>query len=275
MKATGRKIGLDVQIVDGHLQCTPIAPDGPCYSMDFVLPSMKMVEACRADDFDFFQPFIDAGKLTVEQMHRAAQRYYLGKTRSGRPIFWMIDDMLDPLDAHITPDSWISTLLKAREPFLQYWRVRHCLFGLHLLMSDVECRVNPQVPIAIVESERSAVLLSELFPENLWLAYVSIPHLDIDLFAPLQGRNVTIYPRTDPSFSTYLFFDDLAASIRKHYDIHTTVSSILEDNATDAQKERCIDLIDFILEDQSHTDNTYNSWSYICLDGKDLCEHST
>ena len=277
LKAIGRNIGLDVQMVEGHLLCTPLDPDDPRYSQDFVLPSMKMIDACRADDFDFFLPLISAGKLSVEQMHRAAQSYYLGKTRSGLPIFWMIDDMLSPLDAHIGSDSWISTLLKAREPLLQHWRLQHCLFGLHLLChteiteitdnqfsnsqildkrhscSDIKSvssvkSVVENMPIAIVESEASAVVLSELFPESLWLAYVSATHLDIELFAPLQGRNVTIFPRTDPTLSTYLFFDDLATSIRRHYDIHLTVSSLLEDHATDSQKSRCIDLLDFLLE---------------------------
>lgn len=238
------------------------------HQADFYLPSMKMVEACRADDFDFFQPFINAGKLTVEQMHRAAARYHLGMTKSGQPIYWMIDDMLDPLDAHITPDTWISTLLKRRDPMLEYWCFQRCLFGMHLLKSDVRCMrsdVNslvtssrkskcPKAPVCIVESERSAVVLSELFPESIWMAYVSVMDLDIELFAPLQGHNVTIYPRTDPTFSTYLFFDDFAATVREHYDIHITVASILEDNATDTQKERCIDLLDFILDDLCHTE---------------------
>ena len=256
LKAIGRDIGLDVQMVDGHLQCTPLNPDDPRYSLDFVLPSMKMVDVCRADNFDFFQPFIDAGKLTIEQMRHAAQRYYLGKTRSGHPIFWMIDDMLDPQDAHIDSDSWVSAILKAREPLLRHWRARHCLFGLHLLMEDGRGMmedgksVRPKT-ICMVESEQSAVVLSELFPESLWMAYVSMTHLDPELFAPLQGRTVTLYPRTDPSYSTYPFFEDLAATVHERYRIHITVASILEDNATDAQKERCIDLLDFLLEDSS------------------------
>ena len=85
-----------------------------------MLPSMPMVEACRAMDFDCFMPFIAAGKLTEQQMHHAADRYHLGKTKSGQPIYWMIDDMLRPLDAHIG-DGWISTLLKKREPILDFW----------------------------------------------------------------------------------------------------------------------------------------------------------
>ena len=209
---------------------------------DFILPSMPMVDVCRADDYNFFTPFIDAGKLTIEQMHNAAERYHLGKTRNGQPIFWMIDDMQTPLDAHIG-DSWISTRLKAREPLLKYWQVQHCLFGLHLLMED-----NSNPPIAIVESEQSAVILSELFPECTWMAYTTTLHLSPDLFAPLEGRTVTLYPRTDPTLSTFLFFEDLADLVRRYYDMDITVDSTLEDHATADQKDRCIDILDFILE---------------------------
>ena len=92
------------------------------------------------------------------------------------------------------------------------------------------------------------MVLSELFPDVLWMAYATVEHLDVALFAPLRGRTVTLYPNTDPSFSTYLFFHDLAESIRGRYDLHVSVASILEDHATPAQKERCIDLLEFLRE---------------------------
>ena len=247
-----------------------INPDATKKFVDFSLPSMPMVEACRADDFDFFQPFIATGHLTLEQMHHACQRYHLGKTKSGQPIYWMIDDMLTPLDAHIGT-TWISTLLKAREPLIASWRVSHCLFGLHLLchteiteITDFESLEGAAIKqgsnisviseisvchnktICVVESEASAVILSELFPETIWMAYATTSHLSPDLFAPLEGRTVILYPRTDPTLSTYLFFEDLASLVRQHYDLDITVDSTLEDHATDEQKDRCIDLLDFL-----------------------------
>ena len=280
-KSIGREIGLDVQMVEGHLVCTPLDPKDPRYSMDFVVPSMKMISACRADDFDFFQPFIAAGKLTVEQMHHAAQRYHLGKTKSGQPMYWIIDDMLQPFDAHIGQDAWISQLLKKREPLLQYWQVHHCLFGLHLLTNtnltnntnkkfsnspilDSEKKdsfdsfdsCSEEKPICVVECESSAVVLSELFPDSIWMAYCTVPHLDIQLFEPLQGRTVTIYPCTDPCMSNILFFEELCDSVRKHYDITLSVDRTLEDHASDAQKSRHIDLLDFLLESLTHTETT-------------------
>lgn len=235
--------------------------------VDLMLPSWPMVDACRADSLDAFQPFIAAGKLSVEDMQQACDRYYLGKTKTGTPIYWMIDDMNTPLDAHIG-DRWISTLLKQREPLIANWQVQHCLFGLHLLAhaeahtgdwrncgiakqkaSNATGGPVPSVrPIAIVESESSAIVLSALFPETIWLAYATTSHLDPDLFAPLEGHIVTIYPRTDPTLSTYLFFQDLVSLTLQRYDLDITVSPLLEDNATADQKARCIDLLDYLKE---------------------------
>ena len=217
---------------------------------NFTLPSMPMVEACRADEFDFFQPYIQSGMLSADQMNRAAERYYLGKSRSGKTMFWMIDDMMQPLDARIG-DTWLSKLLKRREPLLEYWPVKHCLFGEHLtplLLGGGARGGEDKTQISIVESESSAVILSELFPECLWMAYSTTVHLVPELMAPLQGRNVTIYPRTDPTMSTYVFFLDYAQHVRKHYDINLRIDSTLENHATPEQKEQCIDILEFILK---------------------------
>lgn len=88
--------------------------------------------------------------------------------------------------------------------------------------------------------------MSELFPENIWMAYATTAHLCPELFVPLQGHTVTLFPRTDPTLSTYLFFEDLAALVRQRYGLDITVDTTLEDHATDAQKDRCIDLLDFL-----------------------------
>lgn len=213
--------------------------------VDFIFPSMPMVKACQACEFDFFKPYIDKGIITVKQMHNAAQRYYLGKSKSGKPIFWMIDDMMTPLDALIGSDVWISALLKKREPLLQYWTVKHCLFGLHLI-SDSE-----DMPVSIVESERSALILSELFPENIWLAVMSATYFTIDLLKPLVGRKVKVFPDTDSTMSNYVSWLELAKMAHDGYHIDIGVSYYLEEHATAEQKERKIDLVDFLIESHS------------------------
>jgi hypothetical protein len=218
-----------------------------------------------AYDSDLCREVLDKSWLTEPQMRHAAERYRLGKSRSGKCIYWMIDDLGYVRDGHLG-DAWASQLLKAREPkLLSHWHPSHCLFGLHLLTENnfkghtaqpvpkalsvfSVISVCNQKTVCVVETERSAVILSEIFPEFLWMAYATTSHLTPDLFAPLAGHTVIIYPRTDPTGSTYLFFLDLADQVRRLYDINLTVDSTLEDHATDEQKAREIDLVDFIFQ---------------------------
>ena len=107
----------------------------------------------------------------------------------------------------------------------------------------------------MVESEASAVILSELFPESIWMAYAYPANMTVDLLEPLQGCSVSIYPQTDPHMEIYLSFLDFADTLRRVYpSIDISIERILEDNATDEQKQRNIDLVDFLFE--SHTDST-------------------
>lgn len=213
-------------------------------SLDYILPSGKMVEACRADDFGFFWPWIATGRLSEAQMRHACQRYLLGKTKSGQPMYWMIDEMMTPLDAHLGTAGWLSALLKLRTPLLHYWPVSHCLFGLHLLATTS----RPNQSVGLVESEASAVILSELFPECLWMAYATIGHLDLDLLEPLAGRVVTIYPRTDSTMDNYLFFLDYAERVSRRHTLTLHIDTTLEQHANESQKARNIDILDYLYE---------------------------
>ena len=100
--------------------------------------------------------------------------------------------------------------------------------------------------IGIVESERSAVILSEARPELLWLAYAYPLNLTVDLFEPLQGHTVTLFPRTDPNQDNYYAALEFADQVHRRYHLDFRVSSLLEDNATPAQKSAEIDLADFL-----------------------------
>ena len=96
----------------------------------------SMVELCRSNDSDFCREVVARGWLTEEQMAHAAERYRLGRSRSGRCIFWMIDETGRVYDGHIG-NSWVSAMLKAREPeLLKDWHTEHCLLGLHQLKNE-------------------------------------------------------------------------------------------------------------------------------------------
>ena len=196
-------------------------------------------------DSDFCREVISRGWLTEQQMAHAAERYRLGKSKSGRCIFWMIDETGIVRDGHIG-DCWASLMLKGRAPkLLSWWHADHCLFGLNLL-----CHTE-NAPVCVVEKEASAVVLSELFPQYLWLATVYPMNFNVCSFEPLQGHDVTLFPSTDETMDNYLAWCELADQARRVYGLHIVVQDVLEQHATPAQKAARIDLLDFITDSDS------------------------
>ena len=59
---------------------------------------------------------------------------------------------------------------------------------LHLLNSD------KNKSIALVESEKSAIIASIAFPEFIWMATGGLMNLKYDLLKPLAGRRVILFP---------------------------------------------------------------------------------
>ena len=203
---------------------------------DFQRPLKPMVVV--AHDSDFCQEVVAKGWLTKEQMAHAAARYRLGKSNSGKCIFWMIDELGQVRDGRLGT-SWVSVMLKAREPeLLRGWYAKHCLFGLHLL--------KPAATVCVVEAERSAVVLSELFPEHLWMAVMEDTYFTLDLLEPLQANRVVIYPHTDMTQDNFLCWEEMADEARRTYQLDITVSDVLEKHASQEQKQRSIDLLRYL-----------------------------
>ena len=57
---------------------------------DYLKPAAPMVQV--ATDSELCLEVIGKGLLTQQQMAHAAQRYRLGKSRSGKTIFWLFDE---------------------------------------------------------------------------------------------------------------------------------------------------------------------------------------
>ncbi len=205
---------------------------------DRIHPSL-LVRSCRSDRSDFCLETVDKGWLTQRQMTQAAERYYLGRSHSGKPIFWMIDEQGITRDGHIG-DSWVSKMLQARHPDAYYGFIAsHCLFGQHLL--GVAGRA-----VGLIESERSAIILSGVYPQMTWMAWVYPCNLTVELLKVLKGRQVILYPRASETMDYYMSCFDTADYVRRNYGLDITVSPILEQHATIAQKQSKIDLVDFL-----------------------------
>lgn len=116
----------------------------------------------------------------------------------GSVIFWYIDIdnqvrsgkimQYDPNNGKRVKEpyplvTWVHKVLK-----LQNFNLNVCLFGEYLLNK------YPNKTVAIVESEKTAILASACYPNLIWLASGSLSYLNFKRCQVLKGRNVILYP---------------------------------------------------------------------------------
>lgn len=79
------------------------------------------------------------------------------------------------------------------QPYFSGERLEQVAFGEHLL------RLRPSSPVAVVESEKTAVMMSSLFPQAVWLAVGGSQNLyrigsRLNGLKEMEGRKVIAYP---------------------------------------------------------------------------------
>ena len=105
--------------------------------------------------------------------------------------------------------------------------------------------------ISIVESEKSAVILSEKFPDFIWLSCGGLQTFKPDLLEPLLQYRVIIFPDTDPQGEAFRKWSQVATEAQRLYKFRypLRVSPLLELKSTPEQKQRKIDLVDFLYDE--------------------------
>ena len=202
----------------------------------------------------FCRACVATGYLTWTQMQRAVRRYRLGMSRDGGVIFWQIDMLGQVYDGkimyyrqdchrdHHHQPTWVSAVLNQFYGFPSDVPTTHCLFGLHLLDEDRDRAV------AVVEAEKTAVIMSETFPQYLWLATGGLSCLNESSLFPLRRRRIMLFPDTDTTGKTYNEWYHRAKKAEWLLGHPVTVSPLLERQATPDQKKRKIDLVDYVFE---------------------------
>lgn len=139
-------------------------------------------------------------KFNAATVKRMKQDYFIGTSKHwpGATVFWQVDRfghiragkvmLYDPATGkrvkvpfnHVT---WVHTVLQ-----LPNFNLKQCLFGEHLL------RKYPDRSVAIVESEKTAIILSAYIDTCVFVATGGCGNLSAAMCEPLRGRDVFLFP---------------------------------------------------------------------------------
>ncbi|WP_417237377.1 DUF6371 domain-containing protein [Bizionia paragorgiae] len=186
--------------------------------------------------------------FSEDEVKDAILKYLIGTSKywNGATVFWQIDNqqkirhgkimLYDPetgkraknADGKAYINSVRSTLK------LKDFNLKQCLFGLHLI-NESETRT-----VAIVEGEKTAVIMSLFKPEYVWLATGSKQGFKYDMLKPLKSYKIIVFPDK----SEFVDWQDKAMEL-KNFGFDISVSSYLEN--TDNPKGT--DLADIFIDE--------------------------
>ena len=153
-----------------------------------------------------------------------------GQTRTGKVMYYNAETghrVKEP-QAFV---SWAHSELK-----LQDFHLKQCLYGEHLLK-------NSSSPVMLVESEKTAVVMSHFIPDYIWLATGGKNGcFNSEAMQVLKGREVTLIPDLGATEQWNAKSALLSGICKK-----VTVSDILERTATEEQRTQGLDIADFFL----------------------------
>jgi hypothetical protein len=202
------------------------------------------------NDNNTFTNFLMAlfGKERAENL---VNKYHIGTTKSGEVIFYQVDlkgnvrsgkvmkyNLIESNQTALGTDckrdkttfpNWVHSKLK-----LENFNLNQCLFGEHLLTDNQT--------VAIVESEKSAIIARLYFPQFVWVACGGKEGLGNEKLKVLNGKNVILFPDLN-GFDKW----NLKANEMRAFCKSVAVSDLLEQVATDAERTSGLDLADYLL----------------------------
>ena len=186
--------------------------------------------------------------IGTEAANTQFERYMVGTSKKwgGAAVYWQIDKEgnvragkmmgYNPKDGHrikepILQVSWVHSELK-----LPDFHLKQCLFGEHLLATS-------SATVMLVESEKTCLIASHFMPDYLWLATGGKDGcFNEEAMQVLHGRDVILMPDLG-AIEKWTKKSSMLKPICKS----VTVSTILEQMATDEQRKAGLDISDFFL----------------------------
>lgn len=194
-----------------------------------------------------------------ETVNRMIKNYFIGTKfywNDYATIFWQVDNELKIRSGKVMlyncltgrrvkaksylPFNWVHKLEK-----IDKFNLSQCLFGLHLINEF------PDKTIAIVESEKTAIIMSEIYSDYLWMACGSLGGIKKSLLEPIFDRRIILFPDLSKKNKKGLTAYDIwkeKAELLKSKGFKIEISTILEKNGSEIEKEEGCDIADYFIK---------------------------
>ena len=192
-------------------------------------------------------------QFSVEITSELISKYFISTSKqwNGSTVFWQIDIEGKVRTGKIMLYDEV-TGYRVKKPYnhIQWahkvigqtdFKLEQCLFGEHLL-------IDKSKPIAIVESEKTAIISSIYMPEFIWLATGGLSNLNVSKCSVLKGRKVVFFP----DLKAYTKWNEKVDGINKDLNTQFLVSNFLELNASNEEKEGGYDIADYLVNDKEY-----------------------
>lgn len=212
-------------------------------------------ESLTGYDRNAFVQFL-LSRFDEQSVLDAAARYLIGFHR-GYTVFWQVDQAkrirtgkmiaYDPDTGRRRKDiypTWVHSELQKQRRSSGEFELRQCLFGEHLLSTDQGS------PVAIVESEKTAVIASLCLPRFIWLASGGKQSLGTAKLAKLKDRKIILFPDADAVTQ----WQKIAIDARSA-GLDVQASDLFETYSTDDERAEGFDIADYLLIEMSERQN--------------------
>lgn len=201
-------------------------------------------------------------RIGPDRWDKVARDYALGTWPDGRmagaAVYWQVDVdgkvkggkvmLYDPATGHRSKEggtTWVHSLTGG---IPEGRKLEQCLFGEHLLQDW-----PMDGTVAVVESEKTALICAALLPNYRWLATGSLGEFKLAKLQALTGRKVLAFPDlSDAESAAYFKWRTVAEELR-HLFASIHISDLLEAGATIESMQAGMDIADLLLKEQGTT----------------------
>lgn len=229
----------------------PIKKEPPNLMLPSLIPLNHLHESMQPSKPNNFIIWLKS-RFDAENINKIASLYKIGSSChwNGATVFWQIDKsgwirtgkimLYDKLTGKRIKEpfnhiNWIHSTLKIPE-----FNLKQCFFGEHLL------RIQPSKIIALVESEKTAIIASLYFPRFIWMATGGkngSKWYKPEVFEIVKDRNIILFP----DLRCFEDWERKAKALQKEFTgTSIKTSDFLERNATENDKNQGYDLADYI-----------------------------